>query len=225
MGVALGLFCVLAPARADQLRLDALIQEGELILDEAAALTPAADQLAAEGRRLLDSENALRSEVQSLNQSITQFNAAMGEYSAEVQALRTKCAAQRADKALQEACDTRTEQLHERANLLEEERAELHLRQEELNARVDGQNTWGRDYAKRKHAHDTNDKLNQRDSEDWLARAQQFLASEDFAAFLVQAGNPVACSASELGEPEQLSGRPGLERAEACFKALKLDRR
>ncbi len=197
------------------------MQEGDLILEEAATLTPSDEQLAKEEQQLVASEKSLREEVQALNQSITQFNAAMAGHNRDMQAFQTKCASPAADKALEDACDARTAQLREQANLLEEERAQLRARQEDLNARVDKQNAWGRDYAKRKGVQDSHDRLNQRDSEEWLGRAKQFLASKDFAALLAQAGSPSACSADQMNEIATLGARPALERAQACLKAVK----
>ena len=102
------------------------------------------------------------------------------------------------DQALADACDKRIAQLREQANLLEDDRLQLRARQEELNARVDKQNAWARDYGKRKGAQDSHDRLNQRDSDEWLGRAKQFLASGDFTALSAHAGNPQACSVDQI---------------------------
>jgi uncharacterized protein YoxC len=208
-------------AQADQLKLDALVQEADLILEEAATLVPAAEQLAQEGQQLAASDQSLREEVRSLNQSITQFNAAMVEQSHGAQALQAQCTGQTADRSLAEACDARMEQLRQQANMLEEERGHVRARQEELNARVDKHNAWGRDYAKRKYTQDSNDTLNQRDAEEWLGRAKQFLASLDFAVLLAQAGNPAACRDEQVSEIATLSVRPAFDRAQACLRAVK----
>lgn len=208
-------------ALADQLRLEALVQEGDLILEEAATLAPSDAQLAEEGQQLIASEKALREEVQALNQSIAQFNTAMAEQNQAVQKFQTQCPRQTNDQALADACDKRIAQLRDQANLLEDDRLQLRAHQEELSARVDKQNAWGRDYAKRKGVQDSHDSLNQRDSDEWLARAKQFLASSDFAALLAHAGSPQACSADQIAENATLSARPALERIQACLKALK----
>jgi DNA repair exonuclease SbcCD ATPase subunit len=208
-------------ALGDQLRLEALLQEGDLLLEEAATLSPSDEQLAEEGRRLVASEQTLREEVQALNQNITEFNAAMAEQNKAVQTFQTRCPAHTSDHALADACDKRIAQLRDQANLLEDDRLQLHARQEELSARVDKQNAWGRDYGKRKGAQDAHDRLNQRDSEEWLGRAKQFLASEDFAPLLAHAGNPPACSADQMAEITALGTRSSLERIQVCLKALK----
>jgi len=210
-----------APAWADQLRLQALVQEGDLILEEAAGLAPSEEQLAREELQLVASENALRDEVQALNQTITQFNGAMGEHNREVQAYQAGCARKAADKAQEDACDARGAQLREQVNLLEEERAQLRASQEKLNARVDKQNAWARDYAKRKAAQNSHELLNRRDSEEWLGRAKEFFASPEFAALLVQTGNPSLCGAEQMNEIATLSVRSALEHAQACLKAVK----
>ena len=196
------------------------MQEGDLILEEAATLAPSDAQLAEEGQQLVASERTLREEVQALNQNIMQFNAAMAEQNQAVQTVQTQCPGRPDDQALADACDKRMEQLREQANLLENERLGLRAHQEELNARVDKQNAWGRDYGKRKGVQDSHDRLNQRDSDEWLVRAKQFIASEDFAALLAHA-SPQACSADRMIEAGALSARPALERVQACLKALK----
>jgi len=208
-------------ALGDRLRLEALVQEGDLLLEEAATLSPSDEQLAEEGRRLVASEQALREEVQGLNQTITEFNAAMAEQNKAVQTVHKQCPAHTSDQALADTCDKRIAQLREQANLLEDDRLQLRARQQELNARVDRQNAWGRDYGKRKGAQDAHDRLNQRDSDEWLGRAKQFLASEDFGALLVQAGNPQACSVDQTAENAALGTRVSLERIQLCLKALK----
>jgi len=211
----------LPSAHADRLRLEALVQEGDLLLEEIATLSPSGEQLAEEGRRLVASEQTLREEVQALNQNIIQFNAAMAEQNQAVQKVQTQCPSRTENQALADACDKRLAQLREQANLLEDDRLQLRARQEELNARVDKQNAWARDYGKRKGTQDSHDRLNRRDSDEWLGRAKQFLASEDFAALLAHAGSPQACGADQISDVATLSARPGLERIQACLKALK----
>ena len=208
-------------AYADRLRLEALVQEGDLLLEEVATLSPSDEQLAEEGRRLVGSEQALREEVQALNQNILQFNAAMAEQNQAVQAVQSQCPSRTDDQALADACDKRLAQLREQANLLEDDRLQLRARQEELNARVDKQNAWARDYGKRKGVQDSHDRLNQRDSDEWLGRAKQFLASGDFTVLSAHAGNPQACSADQMDEIATLSARVALERTLGCLKALK----
>jgi hypothetical protein len=210
-----------ALAQADQLELNALVQEGDLILEEAAALAPATKLLAQEGLEIATSDKALREEVQALNRDISQFNAAMAEHNEGAQALQAQCAGQTGDKALVEACNTRLTQLRDQANMLEEERSEVRARQEEINTRVEKHNASARDYAKRKQEQDSRDRLNQRDAEDWLGRARQFLASKDFAAWLAQAGSPASCGAEQMTEIVTLPLHPALERAQACLKAVK----
>ena len=217
---ALLLLIALPFARADRLRLEALVQEGDLLLEEAATLSPSDEQLAEEGRRLVASEQALREEVQALNQNITQFNEAMAEQNRAVRTVQSQCPRRTDDQALADACDKRIAQLREQANLLEDDRLQLRARQVELNARVDKQNAWARDYGKRKGTQDSHDKLNQRDSDEWLARAKQLLASEEFTVLSAHAGNPEACRADQLDEIATLGARLALERVQACLKAV-----
>src|SRR4029077_18442528 len=83
------------------------------------------------------------------------------------------------------------------------------------------QNAWARDYGKRRGTQDSHDRLNQRDSDEWLRRAKQLLASQDFTALSAHAGNPQACSTDQMNEIATLTARLALERTLACLKALK----
>ena len=212
-------------ALADRLRLDALVEEGDLLLEEAAALSPSDAQLSEEGQRLIASEKALREEVQALNQQITRFNAAMADQNKAVQTAQAECPGRTDDQALAEVCDERFAQLHDQANLLEDERLQLRARQQQLNPRVDQQNAWARDYGKRKGAQDSRDKLNRSDSEEWLARAKQFLASDDFKELLAGAGNPTVCATDAVAGSASPDTRSALERMQNCLRAVKAGNR
>src|SRR5215475_1715862 len=208
-------------ALADRLSLDALVQEGDLILEEAAALAPKKNLLAQEGVEITAADKSLRGEVQALNRDITQFNAARTDHNESVQTLRAQCAGDTVDNASVEACNARLSQLRDQASALDDERLQIHARQEDLNARVEKHNERARDYARRKQEQDKSDKLNQGDAEDWLARARTFLASQDFAVWLAQAGNPAPCGAEQMKEIAASAVRVAVERAEACLKAVK----
>lgn len=210
-----------ALAQADQLELDALVQEGALIQEEAAGLGPATELLAQEELEIVSSDKALREEVRTLNQEITQFNVAKAEYTRSAEEVKVQCKGQPEDQALVDSCNARITRLRDQANELEEQRPQLRARQEEITARVEKHNAWTRDYVKRKQEQDTRGKLNQQDAEDWLARARQLLASGEFAAWLTKAGSPAACDAEQMKEIAALSLYPALDRAEACLKAVK----
>jgi polyhydroxyalkanoate synthesis regulator phasin len=222
IGVATAVLVAAATgAQADRLALDALVQEGDLILEEAAALAPASKLLAEEGVEVATADKSLREEVRALNRDITQFNSAMAEHNEGVQTLRAQCAGDTVDNTSVEACSARLTQLRDQASMLDDERLQIRARQEDLNARVEKHNERGRDYAKRKQEQDHRDKLNQGDAEDWLARARQFLTSQDFAAWLSQAGNPAPCGADQMNEIAGSVVHTAVERAEACLKAVK----
>ena len=221
-GMAVAFLVAVAPAaQADRLALDALVQEGDLILEEAAALAPASKLLTEEGLEVAAADKSLREQVQSLNRDITQFNAAMAEHNESVQTLRAQCAGDTVDNASVEACNVRLTQLRDQAGMLDDERLQIRARQEDLNARVQKHNERARDYASRKQAQDRSDKLNQSDAEDWLARARRFLASQDFAVWLSQAGNPAPCGAEQMKEIAGSAVQTAVEWVEACLKAVK----
>lgn len=220
--IAAAFLVAAAPAaQADRLALDALVQEGDLILEEAAALGPASKVLAEEGLEVAATDKSLREEVQALNRDITQFNAAMAEHNENVQTLRAQCAGDTVDNTSVETCNARVAELREQRSELDNERLQIHARQGDLSARVQTHNEKARDYAIRKQAQDKSEKLNQVDAEDWLARARRFLTSQDFATWLSQAGNPAPCEAEQMKEIAASAVQTAVERAEACLKAVK----
>ncbi|HTS53319.1 MAG TPA: hypothetical protein VMH26_08605 [Burkholderiales bacterium] len=219
--VAAALMAHSALGRADQLELDALVQEGALILEEAEALAPVDQTLTQEEREIASSEKTLREEVQALNRDITQFNAVMAEQEHGAEELQAQCAGRTEDKELVDSCNARIARMRDEATKLGEQRSELRAREEEMNARVDKYNAWGRDYAKRKQEQDSRDELNRSDSEDWLGRAKKLLASKEFTAWLARAGNPAACGGEQVGDLASLPLRSALARAQACLKAVK----
>jgi len=222
IGIAAASLVAAAPAaQADRLALDALVQEGDLILEEAGALAPASKLLAEEGLEVAAADKSLREEVQALNRDITQFNAAMAEHNESAQTLRAQCAGDTVDNTSVETCNARVTQLREKASELDNERLQIHARQGDLTARVQKQNERARDYAIRKQTQDKSEKLNRGDAEDWLARARRFLTSQEFAAWLAQAGNPAPCGAEQMKEIAGSAVQTAVERAEACLKAVK----
>jgi len=218
---AVALMVHAALAQADRLELDALVEEGGLILEEAAGLAPSSQAVAQEGLEIASAEKTLRDEVQALNRDITQFNAAMAEQERSTEELQAQCAGQTEDKSLVDSCNARITGLRDQASKLEGERPQLRARQEEINARVEKYNAWGRDYVKRKQEQDSRERLNQNDGEDWLGRAKKLLASKEFAAWLAQAGSPAACASEQMGDLAALPLHSALARAQACLKAVK----
>ena len=209
-----------ADEAADRLRLQALIEEAGLIVEEAAQLRPEAERLVAESAQLDASEKALRAEQASLNDAVVRFNARNVELDRQLQEHRARCPSGSEDAALVEACNARATQFNAAAHQHEEERPLLQARQRELPGRIEAQNAARRDWALRRQELDPKLQANGADAEYWLAAARTFLASDAFVALGKKANTPAACSAQALGD---LNGSPApvvVERAYACLKAV-----
>ena len=211
----------LALAQADRLEFDALVQEGDLILEEVAVLQPALQKLAKEGKQIAQADQTVRDEGKAVETGIKQFNASMEALSAGAKEQNEQCPRQIEDPVLLESCNTRAKQLVDLQQTLAQQRAPLLLRQQELNARIEKHNAASKDYAKRDQEVSQRDMLNQHDAEDWLGRARAFLASERVTDFLTSIGDPAACSSERLAELAKLAAVPALKRAQACLKAIK----
>ncbi len=211
----------LALAQVDQLELRALVQGGDLILEEAAALAPATEKLTTEGQQIAASDKALRADIQALQASIKQFNASTDELTEGAKQYEAQCPRQIEDRALWEPCNARGTELRELAGRLDAQRPTIEAQQKEVNARIDLHNAAGDDYAKRKQEQDSRDRLNQQDTEDWLGRVRAYLASESSHAVLVRAGDPTVCGLDRTAEVAGARRTAALKRAQDCLKALR----
>ena len=220
---AAGLALVLqasALAQSDMLRVNALVQEGNLLIEETDTLEPDARSLAIQGAALAAEEKALRAESQVLDAGIKQFNAALQQYNEDAKAHRDTCPAESRDAAFVESCNVRVSDLRARGEKLETERTELIARKDSLNQRVAGFNASSKEYAKRKPEHDSRVSLNERDVREWLERVREFFLSDDFKTLSSVAGKPAACDAAAIGSLPGLPPAQALREAQACLRAL-----
>ena len=205
---------------ADRLRLQALIEEAGLIMDEVAHLRPAAERLAAEGAQLDAAEQALHAEQIRLNEEIVRFNARNVELERQSQEYRAKCRPGSEDAALVEACNARATQFNAAAREHEAQRPLLQERQRELPGRIQAQKAARGEWALRKNELDPKVQANRADAEYWLASARTFLASDAFGVLAKTADAPAACSARTLGDLNAPPAPAAVERALRCFEAL-----
>jgi hypothetical protein len=215
------LHSVLALAQSDQLELNALVQEGDLILEEAAALAPVSERLAQEGKQMAASDKALRAEAKALDEGIADYNARMTQLNDGVKEMLEQCPQQSEDQALVESCNARGTQLRALQFKLDEDRPAIQARQKTLNERIDKHNADNLAYSKRRQENDQREMVHHHDAEDWLGRARSFLSSEGFATFLNAADPPAACSAQRIAEVGTLASLPAMKRAQECLKAAK----
>jgi uncharacterized protein (DUF3084 family) len=208
-------------AQTAPLELNALVQEGDLILEEAAALAPLNEKLAQEGLELAAAGQALRAEIQALEESIKQFNASMESFNVAAQRYQAQCSQKTDDAALLKSCNARVAELREQALKLDGERPAVEARRKALNLRIDQHNAASKDYTRRKQEFDSRNIPNQSDTEDWLGRARSFFTSEMFGGLLTQTASPSACSPDRIAErPASPASKP-VTQAQACLKALK----
>src|SRR5512134_2638463 len=80
-----------ADEEAERLKLRALTEEGDLILEEVRALQPAADTLSADATQLDAEDASVRAESASLNEAIAKFNAGNIELERQVKAHQAAC--------------------------------------------------------------------------------------------------------------------------------------
>lgn len=209
-----------ADDEAGRLKLRALIEEGDLILEEARGLQPAADQLAADGARLDAEGTALQAESAGLNATILKFNATNIELQREVKAHQAECPGESQDKALVESCNARARELQPTVSAHEEQRPVLQQRQQSLQERIEAHNGARRDWAARKRDLEPKVQANRKDADYWLGEARAFLGGDAFRALAQKAGAPAACERRALGDLASPPAGAAVGRAHACLKAV-----
>jgi chromosome segregation ATPase len=210
-----------AQEEAARLRLSALTQEGDLLLEEALALEPATRQLEQLGGELAAQGKQLEPEVAALERLLR-------EYNAEVVALATRSAAQReqctaAGLAAQQIrdCNDEAANIAAAALGLEQRRPDLDRGQQELNQRIDRHNTRRLEWDKARREQDGRRAVNESDIREWLQRARAFWSTDEFAALSRAASTPAACSPARLsGVSGTAYPVEGLKRMQACLKAV-----
>lgn len=209
-----------AQAQTDTLRLNALVQEADLLLEEHKALEPATQKITEDGEKLRAEQQALQTEVQAVNDGIKAFNASMDTFNDDAKTHRSTCSGQSTDVDFIASCNARLIELRERAQKLDTSRTELTARQDAVNKRVVAYNTTSAEYNKRKQDNDARGSVHERDLRDWLSRVREYFLSDDFKAV---AGDPPpqpACDETRIGSLGTLPSAQALEQAYACLKAV-----
>jgi len=212
------------PAFADdsgKLKLDALIQEGDLILEEAVRLDPETNQVLDEGERLDAVEKSLRVDSAALDDAIKKHNTAMTTLDQEAKEIRTRCPHESEDVTLVDACNTSARSLALAAELRAKEAADLEEWQQSLNQQITRQNAARIQWGKRKQESDARVALNRGDLKEWLARVNALFASDTFKGFSRQAKNPTECGTERIGDLATLPPVTALRRAQTCMRVLK----
>lgn len=209
-----------ADDQAGRLKLAALIEEAQLILDEAHALQPAADQLAAEGAQLDTTGAGLQADSANLNQAIGAFNAANVELERQVNAHQAACPSESQDKALVESCNARTLELRPVVLAHEAQRPALQQRQEALQQRIEAHNAARREWVARNRELDPKLQANRKDADYWLGEARAFVTGDAFRRLAKNADASAACDARMLGDPASPLPSAAVGRVHTCLKAV-----
>jgi chromosome segregation ATPase len=204
----------------DALQLSALVQEGDLLLEEALTLEPDTQQLAREAEGLAATEKAIASESKALNETVRAYNAAMNKLNDAIRAHKAQCPQQTQDRALAEACNNRAAQLRQSTRKLEDEGPQLQAQQDDLNHRIEQHNKARIAYAARKREQDAKVQANRNDLQYWLSRLNPFLHSQAFSSFVERAGSPAACGAARIGSV-QVPTSAAVKRVQECLKAVR----
>jgi prefoldin subunit 5 len=206
------------PAR---LKLAALIQEGDLLLEEVARLEPVSEQLAAEGKALDQTERELRAASPALESDIRKYNEALDALEKGVAARQARCPKESADNALVESCNAEAARLNAESQRLGGVRESLDSRRAELNRQIEQFNQARRDFAARQQAHAKRLGPNKTDVDYWVERAAGFLASPDFKSlYVLSAAEPGTCAAGALGELKTQPHWESLKRAQRCLRGV-----
>jgi chromosome segregation ATPase len=209
-----------ADEQTDRLKLTALVEEGDLLLDEANALQPVAERIAREGEQLDQAEPKLREESAGLDAAIAKFNGQNKDLERALQEHKQRCPRESEDKALVESCNAMAAGLQTVAQQLEQERPRLQSRQQELKARIEQHNAARREWALRKRDNDARLQANRTDCEPWLNSARAFLATDGFRALVRKAGDPAPCKAATAAEIAGPASADAVRRVQACLKLL-----
>jgi hypothetical protein len=212
------------PASADdaaRLRLAALAEEAELLLEELVGLRPTIERLRTEGERLADAEAALRGESVALEREIAAYNEAAGVLVEAAQQHRARCPRQPEDATLIEACNAGGAELLDRYAALERQRVELAGRQQDLNQRIDRHNADRLAWQADKRENGPRIDRNESDANRWVGSARGFMLSDDFTALARQAGAPAACAALRLSDGTAYHGTQGLTSLHTCLRAVR----
>ncbi len=209
--------CAWADEAADRLKLQALIEEAGLILDERQQLQPAVAKFRREGEALDAQESSVRGDSAALNDDIAAVNREGRELQQAVEAQRARCPKQSDDQALVEGCNAEAARLVAAGQRLEDRRSSLRARQQALNQRIEQQNASRREWALRKRELDGKLAANGSDMAQWLSSARPFLASGGFRVMQEKVRNPLACK-DLPGEGGELV--EAMQRAQACLRAV-----
>lgn len=219
MALALAVPAASADDTAARLRMAALVEEGDLLLDESAGLAPIRERQRAEGERLSASEKALRADVARVEKEVDAYNQAVAELSKAAAEHARMCPGTVSD-ALVVECNERGARIMDQAAGLDRRHMALEKEQKQVNARVAQHNESREAWHKSRHENAPKLDANAADTQRWVASARTFMKTPEFNALRDGAGRPPACANLRLSDAGAHFGDAGLERLLACLKAV-----
>jgi uncharacterized protein YhaN len=219
------LACVAAPAQSaekenpDRLLLNALTQEGDLLLEERKPMEPIIATLLNQKLQLAVDEKAILAEVEAVKQGMTQYNAAVDQMNESVRQHDAACA-QSLDRPALQKCNETALELRAKSDQLATQMPELDKRHSDVNKRIAEYNAAAADWNKRSNASTARSDPNLRDIERWLVRFREFLASDSFAAVSAPPAKPI-CSDASFSDTSATPPDIALRRALDCLRSLK----
>jgi hypothetical protein len=205
---------------AARLRLAAMTGQGDLLLQEAAALQPRTRELERRGAELAAEGKRLEADVAAVEGAVREYNAEAGVAASAADAQRERCTGVSLDAQRVAACNEEGAALAAQGAALEQRRAPLAERQEALNQSIDRYNARRAEWDRARREHDQRRIANESEVRQWLERARDFSATDGFAALSRAAGTPAACSSSRLAGSDAAHPVEALKRMQSCLKAV-----
>ncbi len=203
-----------------KLRVDALLEEARLLIQEFESLDPVTRAVREEDERLRNEERELARESGAMNRAIEQHNHAANALSQQLREHKERCPRSMSDDAALDACNARGAELVARGRELDASRARIAQRQQEMNRRITLFTTSQQAWVKVRREHLPKLSVNEADANQWVDRALAFSQTGDFAALVAAAGTPEPCTALRGWVPPAKPGIPGLKKLYACLSLV-----
>jgi hypothetical protein len=220
--LAVGLAASFAAQAQDgtgRLRLAALAEEGDLLLEEIAQLEPIRKRDSAEAERLAASEKKLAAEVANVEKEVKAYNKAVADLTQAAAAHAAECPGSVPESAL-EQCNESGGRLMDRTATLDRQYTSLQARQRDINAQVEQHNRAREAWRAARRENAARLDTNAADTQRWVNTARSFMTSSDFLALQRRAGQPAACARVRPNDVGAHFGEQGLRQLHACLKAV-----
>ena len=204
-----------------KIRLAALVEEGDILLREAAKLDPETKRIKLEGDRIATSERSWLEQSNTLTKAFGQYNADLAQHRDATKGWPDRCRVVPGDLEAKEACDAEATELSVQATKLEERFAALEARRDALNVRVDQHNAARLKWDEGRRKQDARVDVSELNTKRWVEKARSFWDTEGFSLLVVQAGNPSACVRSQQSTSGEQRSAEALKRIQQCFKAVR----